>query len=579
MKQVNLNDFLQFPFKKIENPKLVNIRGCNGSGKSTIPHSMIRLDKGTFEILWEYEGKNRVIATVCPKFNFILLGNYHSKTGGLDTIYSTQEIKDATSVFWGVNMNLLMEGVLASTVRQTYIDLYKGCNENSELKREIIIYNLLPPLSVCLDRIQKRNGGKVIKEDMVELKWKTVSRNVEKFRQVGFNSIAFDNSTITIDQTLDYFFEGIGTPYKTFSFKVQEYSEFIENPYIEPKENLEKYDWYEDYVEPDETVKINRKYFDRFWWFIAERMNIWYKRVILREPEPWTDDKILQVYSFTNVSRDLDKASIWERKNILSKLDEPCESLELRKKSVLLNILIFRLFVKIETGESVGFIDLEKPTWKQDWEQAKQRLLQRRENGMRNFTSAFWINNLRSANPDPLTQGNKTQNAICTIENWINNIDELYDKVIVKAKGIKDQLQYFKSFKGIGIFNAYEFVCSIAETKTYCKNPLVQWTQDNATSVGIGSKAGLKWIFEDTGNMTEYECILYLRSIWNHELKAKGYYDRFISQLPKVFNGEMDLRMIEHMLCETHKYNKAANGTGRPRVGFRRSTADVSELV
>ena len=312
---------------------------------------------------------------------------------------------------------------------------------------------------------------------------------------------------------------------------------------------------------------------------MSERLNIWYKRVVKGEPQPWTSDKILQEYSFTNVSRDLDKTSIYERKNILNRLDLPTTNPTLRKKSVLLNIMIFRVFVRIETYESIGFIDLEEKDWKEKWELAKARLLKRREDGDKNFTSAFWVNNLKRVNPDPSTRHNKTQNAICMIESWIKNIDEIYDRVIVKATSLKDQLAYFSSLKGIGSFNGYEFPCSIAETKTYCKNPLVNWTQDNATNVGIGSRQGIRWIFKDRGNLSEYECILYLRSIWRHEMKVRGYYERFITQLPSVFNGDIDLRIIEHMLCETHKYNKVVTNTGRPRIKFRNSTKDVSELL
>ena len=46
-----------------------------------------------------------------------------------------------------------------------------------------------------------------------------------------------------------------------------------------------------------------------------------------------------------------------------------------------------------------------------------------------------------------------------------------------------------------------------------------------------------------------------------------------------MFNKSIDLRMIEHSLCESYKYNKAVLGSGRPRNTFRRSTKDVLELI
>ena len=538
-------------------------------------------DSSTFEVVWNYSGKDRVIATVSPKFKFIMLGHYHSKTGGMDTIGSTQEIKDATEKFWNSNYHILMEGILASTVRQTYIDLFSELNYDGK-KREIIIYNLLPPLETCLQRIQLRNGGKPIKENLVEDKWKTVEKNVVHFANAGFKSLVVDNSNITKEQTLDWFFENIGMPYKTFHFELSKSVKspipIVKIPYIEPEENLVHYDWYEDYKTPDSQLEIDQVYMDNYWNFIAERMNIWYKRVMLGEPAPWTDDPILQNFKFTNVIRDLDKLSIWERRNILSKLDEPTDDLELRKKSVLLNIMIFRLWVKVDTYVIHGFIDLGDSNWKHDWEIAKQELLQRREQGISNFTAAYYVNDLHAANPDPATRNNKTQNAICMIEGWMDNIDEIYENAIVKAKNMKEQLAYFTTLPCVGDFTAYEYACSLAETKRYCKNPMVSWTQDNATNVGPGALRGINWIFKNRGGMTPYQCILYLRSIWKHELQIRGTYDRFVSQLPKEMNGEIDLRVIEHCLCETQKYNKAITNSGRPKESFKIRTEDLEEL-
>ena len=67
--------------------------------------------------------------------------------------------------------------------------------------------SITPPLEVCLDRIQKRNGGKDIDEKAVESKWNTVYRNVEFFSEQGLQSIAVDNSNIQRSETLGWFFD------------------------------------------------------------------------------------------------------------------------------------------------------------------------------------------------------------------------------------------------------------------------------------------------------------------------------------------------------------------------------------
>ena len=51
-----------------------------------------------------------------------------------------------------------------------------------------------------------------------------------------------------------------------------------------------------------------------FYDYINERHAIYLKRFI-GEPHPWTDDEILQTYSFCNVYRELDKVTVWIREN------------------------------------------------------------------------------------------------------------------------------------------------------------------------------------------------------------------------------------------------------------------------
>lgn len=556
---------------EVTNNLLVNIRGCNGSGKSTIPLSMLNTDEYSFEVIWRIQGKERVIATVFPSYEYIALGHYHSKCGGMDSMKTTDEIKTAVKVLWNLNYNILMEGIMASTVRQTYIDLFTHTNEVQDTKRNIVIYNLLPPLEVCLQRIQARNGGKPIKEELVLSKWKTVNNNVQHFKNAGFKSISVSNEDIDQDKTLDWFFE-----------QLEQLKDTKENQiklYTEDKDTLQGYEWYPWYKEPNEGVVLNQKYLDGFWRFIYDRLEIYYKRVVLQQPEPWTDDKIFNTYRFTNICRDMDKLTIYERKNILNKLDEPVTDLLTRKKSVMFNIILFRTFVKKDTYECFGFIDFSETNWEKQWEKGKKLLLKRREQGIRNFTGSFMVNTLKRCNPDPETRDNQTLNALCMCEWFIDNLDEVYDKAMIKSHNMKEQLEYLMTLDGIGSFTAYEFACSFAMAGRYCKNTLVSWSQDCWTSIGPGSSGGLEWVFKSFGNLSKIEAIIYLRSIWKYEFKRLGLYNSFIKMLPDFLEEDLDLRVIEHCLCEFHKYQKLSTKTGRTKQRFTPETNDVSTLL
>lgn len=564
---------------------LVNIRGCNGSGKSTIPMLMLETDEYSFEVLWNYEGKSRTIATVFPTYQYIALGHYHSKCGGMDSMKTTDEIRLAVELLWNLNYNIIMEGIMASTVRQTYVDLFSRLQKEQHIKREVIVYNIIPSLDTCLKRIQERNGGKPIKEEQVASKWKTVDNNVKHFEDAGFKSLRVTNEGVDKEKTLEWFFLQIkdapGSSGRTSEVIKAEKSMVEEIPqeiFLEDKDSLVGYEWFEYYKEP-KGIEFNQKYLDMFWRFIYERLNIYYRRVVLGKPAPWTTDQILQKYRFTNFCRDMDKLTIYERLNILSKLDEKTTNTELRKKSVMFNVMLFRTFVKLETYEAFGFIDFSDENWKQLWEKGKKTLLGRRSRGVQNFTGSYMVNNLHACNPDETTRDNKTLNALCLLEYVIDNLDLVYKKAIVEPYNMKEQLEYLVTLNGVGGFTAYEYACSFAMAGRYFKNVLVPWTQDSYTNIGPGSKKGLEWVFKNRGNLTEIEAIIYLRSIWKHEMKRLGYYDDFVKKLPEELDGDLDLRIIEHCLCETTKYNKLLTGTGGTKRAFIPETKDMTLLT
>lgn len=184
---------------------LVNIRGCNGSGKSTIPMSMMD-DPDMYVIEKPYKGKRKKILTVFPTYKWIALGTYFNKTGGLDVFPNNELTQKA---LWYAlkkfpEYNIMMEGVIASTIKSTYVNLFHEVEEKYP-DTKIIIVNFVPPFEVCLDRIQKRNGGKPIKEEIVRRKWKAVNRNVQAFKDEGFITLKVDTSKVSKYEVLPKF--------------------------------------------------------------------------------------------------------------------------------------------------------------------------------------------------------------------------------------------------------------------------------------------------------------------------------------------------------------------------------------
>ena len=83
-----------------------------------------------------------------------------------------------------------------------------------------------------------------------------------------------------------------------------------------------------------------------YFYFMQERMNMFWRKVDGKRHKEWTEDVILKTYKFTNVYRASDRVSQYLIKNVIYKdinLYSP--------KDILLRIIVFKIFNKIETWE------------------------------------------------------------------------------------------------------------------------------------------------------------------------------------------------------------------------------------
>ena len=284
---------------------------------------------------------------------------------------------------------------------------------------------------------------------------------------------------------------------------------------------------------------INQDNMKLFFQYIAQRHEI-YKKRLSNMPPPWTSDKILQQYKFTNVFRDLDPGTRYVIDNIIPK----CDSAE----KVIFNITIYRLFNKIETFEAVGIQD---PQFKKKEFEIKIREL--KSSGVKVFTNAFIVSGYSNIKGEDKIE--KVTNIISEIS---SSISALADE-IARKKDSEFTFLKIKSLQGIGNFLAYQICVDIG----YWDKDLY----DESTHVvcGPGCKRGLDRIFI---RIKDYEeCIRYLEEMQEKEFRKKGidmdelFSDRKIKRL--------NLMSIENCLCEFSKYMKALNKEGRPRNRYR----------
>ena len=127
--------------------RIINIRGTNGSGKTTVMKSLLRLF-GSTEVRDE---KGRTIAyRVHFEPGFTIVGDYDGLLGGCDTFSSMEKVSKVVEVF-SREGDVLFEGILVSLLVQPWVKL-----ASSLPQAEFIFATLNTPLEKCLERRKKR---------------------------------------------------------------------------------------------------------------------------------------------------------------------------------------------------------------------------------------------------------------------------------------------------------------------------------------------------------------------------------------------------------------------------------------
>lgn len=283
--------------------------------------------------------------------------------------------------------------------------------------------------------------------------------------------------------------------------------------------------------------------------------------VFLRRQEgalkPWTSDPVLQQYRFCNVFRELDTTTIWIRENIR----EPYAN----HPNLWFMLAMARTFNRIEflkqiVGDPIHWpkgesFDLRDLAGFADAEIAAGRPV---------YTGAYMIR--AESDPKKPWYNWSKQRYICEIvlgrlwddqAEWRHLLRE--DHVPPNTlEGIWNFLTRRRTYVGWGPFMAYEVVTDLRWTR-YLRDARDIFTWANA---GPGALRGLSRLSNDgaLGKLPRpAEALLMMREIL--------MLSRDISNFPPSF-PYLEMRDIEHSLCEYDKYERVRRGEGKPRSRY-----------
>lgn len=267
-----------------------------------------------------------------------------------------------------------------------------------------------------------------------------------------------------------------------------------------------------------------------FWYFISERHAVYINRMH-EFPKPWTKDPILQTYKFTNVFRQLDRGTVWLTDNFIKPHENDPHDL------ILANVAWYRMFNWTGTGELLG--------WRTSWPKAAltKKLVRAQKRGDQVFTGAHIV--WGEPGLSKIDGVMKACTAVWQRRNLLARLARFH-------RSLEVTFEHLREIRGLGGFTAYEIVSDLRWT------PLLQDARDVNTwaNVGPGALRGLRRLNPEMRTRDGLNAMIDL--LWRGtDPKVRG------AHVPRL-----ELRDIEHSLCEFDKFCRVKFGEGRPRSKY-----------
>lgn len=290
--------------------------------------------------------------------------------------------------------------------------------------------------------------------------------------------------------------------------------------------------------------QFHPEHLEMFREFVLERYAIHVRKDILKQPAPWTDNPILREFKFTNVRREHDRTT----KHLLALLNENKDDSYNNK---LMNIILYRLYNKMETSDLIGWVD-----WGSYDNDRIRENLKKAPAGFVYFTDAFMTSGMKRC---ILSQYPEEEFKYVNIPRVLNREKFNLVKGIKEAKTPSDVIETLKSINGIGSFLAYQMFVDFTYLEEF------PWSENEFTVCGPGCMDGLSELFSEKDGLSYEELLFWLRDncpFTPEELNA------LMIDVPED-ERYMNVMSLENCMCELSKYIRAKEGTGRPRNKYK----------
>jgi hypothetical protein len=278
-------------------------------------------------------------------------------------------------------------------------------------------------------------------------------------------------------------------------------------------------------------IKIRDEAFQFYFYFIEERMSIFWKKK--NGTLPLTDDPIFSTYKFTNVYRVLDRVTQYLLKKVIYQ-----EENSFSDEDVLFRILIFKIFNKMETWE---FLEeaLEQPICRANFRVGEwSELLSYRIRQQPIFNGAYMMTGSHR----------KYRKFPSKHEKWLRMVEKEFIENdfftdIKKADSLEEVYHLLLSRSFIGEFLAYQYAID------FNYSPVIDFDENTFVKAGIGAKRGIHKCFSDFGGHSYEDLIRYTQDHFMYYQEKYGY-----TNFKDLYGRPPTLIDLQNCFCEVDKY-------------------------
>jgi len=281
--------------------------------------------------------------------------------------------------------------------------------------------------------------------------------------------------------------------------------------------------------------------FWKYWYFAAERQQIFMKRV-RSEPPPWTSDDILMSYRFTNAYRASDRVSQYLLQDVIYKesFDGP---------DLVFRVLLFKIFNRVDTWSQLVRYAGEPEISSFDPVHYGRILNRRLKAGERLYSPAYIM-------PSPqLGCGRKHLDHLALLHHMVRvgAVERL-----LSARSLQDLFHKLLDIPSFGPFLAFQYAIDLNYS------PLFDFDEMEFVVAGPGALRGIAKCFEEVGGLEPVDVIRAMT------YAAPDFISNGQTPFLDLWGRPLHLIDCQNLFCEVDKYARVAyphlNVGGRSRI-------------